>query len=131
MRLLPVLFLLVAPLPSAAQDHMSAAEFDAYTRGKTFYYGAQGAPYGGEEYLENRRVRWSFLDGECQEGEWYEHNGLICFVYENKPEPQCWSFQRSGTGLVAQFENDPAQTQLYEMEQTGEPLHCLGPEIGV
>ncbi|MGK7652448.1 hypothetical protein ACSQ76_08540 [Roseovarius sp. B08] len=131
MRLLPVLLLLVTPFATAAQDYMSAAEFDAYTRGKTFYYGAQGAPYGGEEYLENRRVRWSFLDGKCQEGEWYEDDGLICFVYENKPEPQCWSFQRSGSGLVAQFENDPAQTELYEMEQTGEPLHCLGPEIGV
>lgn len=131
MRLLTLLPLLFAPIGTAAQDLMSAAEFDAYTRGKTFYYGAQGAPYGGEEYLDNRRVRWSFLDGRCQEGEWYEEAGLICFVYEDKPEPQCWSFQRSGGGLVAQFQNDPAQTQLYEMEQTGEPLHCLGPDVGV
>ncbi|KRS12323.1 hypothetical protein XM53_11810 [Roseovarius atlanticus] len=131
MRLFAFLPLIVVPCATAAQDYMSAAEFDAYTRGKTFYYGAQGAPYGGEEYLENRRVRWSFLDGRCQEGEWYEDDGLICFVYEDKPDPQCWSFQRSGGGLLAQFENDPAQTQLYEMEQTGEPLHCLGPEIGV
>lgn len=131
MRLLLVLSLLVTPCAAVTQDQMTAAEFDSYTRGKTFYYGAQGAPYGGEEYLENRRVRWSFLDGRCQKGEWYEDDGLICFVYENKPEPQCWSFQRSGSGLVAQFQNDPAQTQLYEMEQTGEPLHCLGPEIGV
>ncbi|MEO1138807.1 MAG: hypothetical protein AAFW87_05050 [Pseudomonadota bacterium] len=119
------------PVAATAQPLMSASEFDAYTKGKTFYYGAAGAPYGAEEYLENRRVRWSFLDGNCQEGEWYEEGELICFVYENKPEPQCWSFQQSNQGLIAQFQNDPSQTLLYEVEKSDEPLMCLGPEIGV
>lgn len=117
--------------PAAAQSTMDAAEFDAYTRGKTFYFGANGAAYGAEEYLEDRRVRWSFLDGKCQEGYWYEEDGLICFVYENRSEPQCWSFERTPEGLVARFRNDPAQTTLYEVEATNEPLMCLGPEIGV
>lgn len=117
--------------PAAAQTMMGADEFDSYTRGKTFYFGANGAAYGAEEYLDNRRVRWSFLDGRCQEGEWYEDGGLICFVYENRPEPQCWSFERRPEGLVARFQNDPAQTTLYEVEASDEPLMCLGPEIGV
>ena len=110
---------------------MSAAEFDAYTRGKTFIFGEAGAPYGAEEYLENRRVRWSFLDGKCQEGEWYEEAGMICFIYDHKPNPQCWSFQQTAGGLIALFENDPNQTELYEVEKSSEPLMCLGPEIGV
>lgn len=110
---------------------MSAAEFDAYTKGKTFTYGAAGAPYGAEEYLDGRRVRWSFLDGKCQEGHWYEDAGMICFVYDEKPEPQCWRFERSGRGITALFQNDPNQTKLYEMQQSTEPLMCLGPEIGV
>lgn len=110
---------------------MSAAEFDAYTRGKTFYYGSMGEPYGAEEYLPNRRVRWTFLDGKCQDGVWYEEDGLICFVYENQPDPQCWSFERQGGGLIARFENDPLQTELYEVRRTDEPLQCLGPEVGV
>ncbi|MEM8775819.1 MAG: hypothetical protein AAGF53_12350 [Pseudomonadota bacterium] len=110
---------------------MSAGEFDAYTRGKTFTYGSNGAPYGAEEYLEDRRVRWSFLDGQCQEGSWYEENGLICFVYEDKPTPQCWKFERSSSGISALFQNDPTQSQLYEMQQSSEPLMCLGPKIGV
>ncbi|WP_135501789.1 hypothetical protein [Roseovarius aestuariivivens] len=117
--------------PAQAQPGMNAAEFDAYTRGKTFYYGSNGAPYGAEEYLDDRRVRWSFLDGKCQEGYWYEEAGLICFVYENKSDPQCWSFRRGAGGMIAQFRNDPAQTMLYEVENTDEPLMCLGPEIGV
>jgi len=131
MRHVSTLILILFAVPTWAGQLMSASEFDAYTQGKTFYYGAQGAPYGAEEYLENRRVRWTFLDGKCQDGYWYEEAGLICFVYDEKPEPQCWSFQRSGTGLVAQFENDPNQTVLYEVEKTDEPLTCLGPEIGV
>lgn len=120
----------VAPGAMAA-DMMTAAEFDSYTRGKTFYYGSRGEPYGAEEYLANRRVRWTFLDGRCQEGVWYEDDGLICFVYENQPEPQCWSFERRAGGLIAQFENDPASTELYEVRQTSEPLMCLGPDVGV
>ncbi len=111
---------------------MSAAEFDAYTRGKTFTFGSQGAPYGAEEYLDNRRVRWSFLDGRCQDGEWYEEAGQICFVYEHKrDEPQCWRFEKGASGMRALFENVPGQTELYEMAQSDEPLMCLGPEIGV
>lgn len=110
---------------------MGAAEFDAYTRGKTFLYANEGRAYGAEEYLPNRRVRWSFLDGECQTGEWFQEDDLICFVYEELPEKQCWSFLRGASGLVARFENDPAQTELYEVEQSREPLSCPGPEVGV
>ena len=76
-------------------------------------------------------MRWSFLDGKCQEGHWYEEAGLICFVYDEQPEPQCWSFERGSLGLIARFENDPASTELYEVEKSVEPLLCLGPDVGV
>lgn len=126
---LPCLLLLASSLN--AQEAMSTEAFDAYTRGKTFYYGSGGMAYGAEEYLSDRRVRWSFLDGECQEGRWYEEAGEICFVYENRPEPQCWTFTRGPEGLVARFVNDPFATELYEVEQSDEPLSCPGPKIGV
>lgn len=109
---------------------MTADEFDAYTRDKTFYYGNQGQPYGAEEYLNNRRVIWTFLDGQCEMGHWYDQGEQICFLYENKPEPQCWSFRRTQDGLIAQFENDPGQTELYEVEKRHEPLDCPGPDVG-
>lgn len=118
-------------LPAVALAAMSAEEFDEYTLGKTFYYGSLGEPYGAEEYLPNRRVIWTFLDGECQNGTWYEEGGLICFVYDKEPDPQCWSFTRSAGGLIAQFENDPEQTELYEVERTSDPLVCPGPDLGV
>lgn len=123
--------ILIAALCGPAHAQMSAAEFDAYTHGHTFYYGSGGEAYGGEEYLDNRRVRWSFLDGRCQSGHWYEQDGLICFVYESQPEPQCWSFEQSDSGLIARFAGDNRMSELYEVERSQEPLMCLGPEIGV
>ncbi len=131
MRILKLLpFLIFAATVSGAQSTMTAAEFDAYTRGHTFYYGRICQPYGGEEYLDGRRVRWSFLDGRCQEGSWYEEAGMICFIYETHPDPQCWSFIRQGGGLVARFENNPDNVDIYEVEKSPEPLMCLGPEVG-
>ena len=110
---------------------MTAAEFDAYTRGKTLFFGQNGAPYGAEIYGENRRVKWSFLDGECKDGQWYEDGGLICFVYEDNPDPQCWSFREGPKGLIARFEDRPEATELYEAQELGEEMICLGPKVGV
>ena len=110
---------------------MSAPEFEAYTTGKTLTYGANGYAHGIEEYLEGRRVRWSFLDGECQDGEWYPVGEMICFVYDGIGIPQCWTFYDRPGGLLARFENDPEATELFETRQSPEPMLCLGPKIGV
>ena len=109
---------------------MTGAEFDQYTQGQTFYYGAGGTPYGGEEYLEDHRVRWSFLDGKCQTGHWYQQDGSICFIYDAHPEPQCWKFFRTASGLLARFQGSERMTELYEVEKSAEPLMCLGPDVG-
>lgn len=123
---------LAAPaLQAQSGPPMSAEAFDNYTRGQTFYYGTGLEPYGAEEYLDNRRVRWSFLDGLCRDGIWYEQGEAICFVYEDNPDPQCWTFYETGRGIVARFENDPGLTTLYEIRKSPEPMMCLGPEIGV
>lgn len=116
---------------SVAQTVLSAEEFDSYTRGKTLFYGFEGTAYGVERYLANRRVIWSFLDGECKEGIWYERNGQICFIYEDRLDPQCWVFRRTPGGLIAQFEGDPEETELYEAEDVGEDMICYGPDVGV
>ncbi|MEZ5714315.1 MAG: hypothetical protein R3D85_03525 [Paracoccaceae bacterium] len=123
--------LLFGAAPAGAQDGLSAAEFDDLTLGKTFYYASDGRPYGAEEYLPDRKVRWSFLDGQCMDGEWWEENGQICFVYEDYPDdPHCWSFREAGNGLAARFENDPTGRELYEVRQSDEPMMCLGPKVG-
>ncbi|SES32193.1 hypothetical protein SAMN04490244_110111 [Tranquillimonas rosea] len=127
------LFLVFAlALPASAQSPMSAAEFEDYVSGKTLTFATGGVTYGMEEYLSDRRVRWSFLDGECKEGVWYQRGEQICFEYEDGTGPQCWTFYRdAGSGLRARFAGDPAGTELYETEATDAPMQCPGPRIGV
>ena len=124
--------LLPAGRPAWAGAPLTADQFDRYTQGRTFYYGVNGREYGAEEYLSNRRVIWTFLDGKCQDGHWYQKEEMICFEYEALEETQCWTFELGpGGDLSAQFENDPNALQLFEVERTAEPLSCLGPEVGV
>jgi hypothetical protein len=125
------LCLLILCVPASAGQSMSAEAFNQYTLGKTLIYGQDGAAYGVEEYLENRRVRWSFLDGQCKEGLWYPQDGQICFVYEDNPEPQCWTFTLGAGGLIAQFEDEPDGLALYEADEADKPMLCYGPDVGV
>ncbi len=124
-----LIFVLFAS-PVFADDAMSAAEFDAYTQGKTLTFGvAADTAYGVEQYQANRRVVWSFLDGECSNGVWYESKGSICFRYDFDPEPKCWKFYDAPTGLRAIFMNRPDMSVLYEAKDSGEPLICPGPDL--
>ena len=129
--MIPLLAALSLPHASRAAEPMTATEFDNYTQGKTLFYGFGGTPYGVERYLPGRRVIWSFLDGRCQQGEWYPQADQICFLYENRDDPQCWQFSLTPDGLSARFQNDPDATQLYEADDIDEEMLCLGPEVGV
>lgn len=120
----------LAGSPVRAETPLSASEFEAYTTGKTLTYAAEGRIYGIEEYRTGRRVRWSFLDGECQEGTWYASGEMICFAYESGLEDQCWLFFRDPGGLRARFMNRPGDDDLIETRQSDDPLLCLGPRIG-
>lgn len=131
MQLSLVLTLAFCPSIAVSQSAMSASEFESYVQGKTLYFGYDGQAYGVERYLGNRRVQWSFLDGQCKDGFWYEEADQICFVYDDTPDPQCWTFYREPGGLRAIFENDPDATTLYEAQQDDDPMLCLGPEVGV
>jgi len=119
----------------AAEDGttpLSANEFEAFTTGKTLTYATEGnAPYGAEEYLPGRQVRWAFSGDTCKEGRWFNEGTLICFVYEDDPEPQCWTFYLTDRGLRAQFEGREETAPLYSVAESAEPLFCPGPQIGV
>ena len=131
MRCLVIVMGLLWATASAAETPMDAPTFDAYTRGKTLYFYNNGRAYGVERYFPNQRVQWSFLDGKCKEGEWYQQGRFICFVYEDNPNPQCWTFFEEPNGLRALFQDDPSQTELYETTDADDDMMCLGPEVGV
>lgn len=132
-----VAFFMATALPALAQEQtgtpMNAEAFDAYTQGRTLSYNVEGMPYGVEQYLPNRRVRWTFIGDQCQDGVWYERNNHICFLYENAPtNEQCWTFFETETGLRAIFQGlEGAATELYEVEQNDAPMACFGPGVGV
>lgn len=122
---------LCTSLPAQAETALDAQAFEQLTLGRTFTYAENGTAYGAEEYLPGRRVRWSFLDGQCKSGFWWEEAGEICFAYEDNPEPQCWRFFKGETGLVAHYTSAADASPQYEVGQSSDPLLCLGPETGV
>ena len=127
-------FALLLFLPAAifaSERPVSPAEFERMVTGKTYSYANGLSVYGAETYLENRRVRWSFLDGKCTDGKWYVSGEQICFVYDDIPNPQCWQFYMVDGSLTARFENDPQSTELYQTQPREEPLYCPAPYLGV
>ena len=130
--LLSILCLGCLGATSATARDLTPSEFEAYTTGKTLFFGRNGEAYGAERYLPNRRVIWSFLDGACKHGSWYAQGNDICFVYEDMPDaPQCWRFQAGPRGLIAQFLDSTPGAPLYEAQDWGDEMVCLGPEVGV
>ena len=117
-------------VPAAAETPLTPSEFEDLVTGRTLSYATGGVPYGVEEYLHDRRVRWSHLDGDCEEGRWYAAGDEVCFVYEGLETPQCWQFFRRGDDLVAEFRN-ALSPELYELSSIRGPLQCMGPEVGV
>jgi hypothetical protein len=109
---------------------VSPAEFEALVMGRTLMYSSASGEYGAEEYLEGRRVRWSYLDGKCTDGRWYEAGEQICFVYDGIEFPQCWKFYMRDEKLLARYENRKSADELYETRRRTEPLACFGPEVG-
>ncbi len=126
------LFALAGPLSAAEPgESLTAEQFDAATVGRTLFYNSGGEPYGVEQYLPGRQVIWAFLGDDCRKGRWYEEGSEICFVYDDNPEPQCWTFWKSDEGLVARFRGDPLGLPLIAVEESPEPMACLGPNVGV
>ncbi len=121
-------FFICTPPGVQADTPMTADQFDTYTQGRTITYGAQGRQVGAETYLRNRRVRWAFVREACQSGHWFPKEEQICFVYEGKPEPQCWEFFLENDGLRA-VPVDGGDS-LFELP-LDQDLICAGPDVGV
>jgi len=131
MRLTVFLLLSFSFSLASAESTLTGEAFDAFTKGHTLYYSQNGTIYGAESYFENARVRWSFLDGNCIFGQWYQEGELICFDYGSDLALQCWRFFKGENGLVAQFDGDDDSVPLYEAFRAPSPLECPGPDVGV
>ena len=116
---------------SALGQPLTADEFEQITTGKTFYFSRDGQSYGAEQYLPGRKVIWAFTGDDCRKGYWYPQGANICFVNEDKAEPQCWEFSAGTGGLEALFQGGPDEAPLFAKRSSPEPMACLGPDVGV
>ena len=120
------LFLCIAlAAPAAAQEGMTAEEFDAYVTGRTLSFSTFNNPaYGIERYLPGRRVMWSDFDGTCQYGVWFESKGDICFRYDYDPEPKCWTMYDEPGGMRGVYTTRAPYTAIFEILDREDPLIC-------
>ena len=131
LRPLLLLLLLSTAAAAPAETPLTAEEFEDRVTGLTLSFDRHGAPYGAEQYLPGRKVIWTFLDGVCKRGYWYEAAEKICFVYEDEPGPQCWDFLRTDQGFAARSVGDVPMNDLIVSGESRAPLHCPGPDVGV
>jgi hypothetical protein len=118
-------------LPAGAETPITAEEFEAHVTGKTVTYQQYDDVFGIEEYLPDRKVRWSVAPNTCQYGSWYPEGDNICFVYEYSEGAACWTFWLRNGALVALSVSDLPGAELYEVEANDDPLPCPGPDVGV
>ena len=129
MRAALLLALLAGPAFAAEDRPLSPEAFEALTTGRTIVYSSGDSYYGTEQYLPGRRVIWTFGD-QCLRGRWEAAGDHICFVYEDDPEPSCWTFRKREGGLAAWSDNDPEGAPLVSTYQSPVPMAC-GPQVGV
>jgi hypothetical protein len=123
--------LAISAAAASADKALNEQEFDARTLGRTITYSADGDVYGMEQYLPGHKVLWSFADGDCQPGTWFENAGQICFDYGPDMALQCWKFLDTAEGLRAQYQGDEQNQPLATLTESSEPLQCNGPDVGV
>ena len=126
----PSLALLFLVAPALAETPITAQEFEAHVTGKTITYQQFQTLFGIEEYLPDRKVRWSTAPNECQYGSWYPQGDAICFVYEYDPTPACWTFWLRNGALVALSTDGVAGEELHEVQASDQGLPCPGPDVG-
>ncbi|EAR52301.1 hypothetical protein OG2516_07487 [Oceanicola granulosus HTCC2516] len=125
MRILALPLALVLATPLAADEPLTPDEFSRHVAGRTLTYMLDGVPYGIERYMDDRRVIWSFLDGQCAMGRWYGEGSFICFAYDTDPDdPQCWEMYREDGRLRTVYRTEPDRSLLYEAREGDEDLIC-------
>ena len=120
-----------------AQTVIMPDEFGAAAEGQTYWYSENGFHYGAEQYFEDQTVIWQDRDGNCLRGSWYAAGPQMCFVYDNDPEPDCWTMSKTDDGRVmiesTRMPDDPALPPLVLelIRRTPLPISCTGPLLGV
>ena len=90
--------------PAVAQDQLTPDGFLDLAHGRTLSFSnvRSGNLVGVEEFLRRDLSVWADETGRCTYGRIEKRGPLLCFVYEDAPDPDnCWiPFMDEGTLLV-------------------------------
>lgn len=118
----------------AAQQQISAGQFETEVAGKTVYTRSDDAVVAGEHHFRDRRVTLLFESGECLSGRWEPRGDQICYVYHEDPGRwHCWTYHDAGSGarMFRLASDDPDATRLDVTKTDTTPLHCEAEALGV
>ena len=108
LRVLSAAALLAAP--AAAQDRLTPGEFLDRAEGRTltFSQAQTGTLVGVEQFLRRDLSVWATADGRCTYGRIEVREDLVCFIYEDNPDPDnCWTpFDMEGKIVVLSVTGD-------------------------
>ncbi|MEP1768561.1 MAG: hypothetical protein ABJJ53_18235 [Sulfitobacter sp.] len=98
------LLLALSASPIAAQDQISPDEFLDLAQERTLSFSSLkgGRLIGEEQFLRRDLSVWADATGRCTYGKIEPRGPLLCFIYEDSPDPEnCWiPFLDDGTLLV-------------------------------
>lgn len=104
MRALAVMVAAMVASPAVAQDQLTPDGFLDLAHGRTLSFSnvRSGNLVGVEEFLRRDLSVWADETGRCTYGRIEKRGPLLCFVYEDAPDPDnCWiPFMDEGTLLV-------------------------------
>ncbi len=133
MRLILTILATLAATPALAERVLTPDEFTRMVTGQTLHFDRYGAPFGSEQYFDDKRVIWAFEGGDCQRGIWFDNAaGEICFVYDTDPAPQCWDFLEGEDGAFrARLSGSEPEADLITRNVSKTALDCPLPDLGV
>lgn len=99
-----LIFALLLGAPVAAQEQLSPDGFLDLAHGRTLSFSntRTGNLVGVEQFLRRDLSVWADETGRCTYGRIEKRGPLLCFLYEDAPDPNnCWiPFMDDGTLLV-------------------------------
>lgn len=127
MRLISLIATLAFSSPAHAQEQLTPDGFLDLAQGRTLSFSnvASGNLVGVEEFLRRDLSVWADESGRCTYGRIEQRGPLLCFVYEDAPDPDnCWiPFNDDGELLVMSYRTSEVQ-RISDISE--EPVICEG-----